>query len=468
MRSRLALPAVFAILFVCPVTAALGSDECRVAVLSHAEAGPSLEMVPVPANEPLLFESGEIITVVLPFGVGMSGDLIRSKDAGGTFRVVCVDGELRVTSLRPDGSEHELPPVSVADLAGYDMRVNVTAGDGSKKAFLIHAYRDVETDDGPVVDMFAGAAPMGPGDYSITTEVSRHERPPSISGEIPLVLTEGLLLAEGEVHDGSPGWFVVDFGAGATVVSREFLPSGASVEDVVAVEHSREGSRILPGSMTGAGGDVGGFLGSANLEKLSLGSVVLSDVPVLVVEGMPDFGDLNVSGILGLDVLGRGGIASLTLGEDDRATLVLGGSGPAGAAANAIEVPFTMAADHIFVQGGIGGVPVSFLFDTGARATILPRSLADAAGLGPGSLPDREFRGLDGAPLPARSVRADDLTLGGVALPALEMYAADLPVLERFGLDEGSGLLGIGFVLTLDRLDVDFARGVLRLWGAAP
>jgi hypothetical protein len=465
MTSRLAVLALC--LLFCSFSQAHSADDCRIAVLREAGDGVVLEMVPISETEPRTFGAGEIITVVLPFGVGMSGDLVRGEDAG-AIEVRCAGGEIRATSYRADGGAHDLPPASVADLARYDLRVNVTSGTGSKQAFLIRAYQDIEVDEGPVIDMFGGALPMGPGDYSITTETSPSERRPSIVGRVPLVVADGFLLAEGRGPDGSVGQFVVDFGAGATVISREFLPEGAAVEELLAIEHSRAGERILPGSMTGAGGDVGGFLGVADIGGFAFGDIALDGVSARVMDSMPIFGDTEIAGILGLDVLGRAAVASLVFHSAETGLLVLSDASAA-AAASPIEIPFTMAADHIFVDGRIGESPVSFLLDTGARSTIIPRVLADAAGLRPGTLPEREFRGLDGAPLPASSVLVEPLSLGPESFPPLEAYAADLPVLDRFGLDEASGLLGIDFVLGFERADVDFAQGVLRLWaGPAP
>jgi len=102
----------------------------------------------------------------------------------------------------------------------------------------------------------------------------------------------------------------------------------------------------------------------------------------------------------------------------------------------------------------IGEHVVSFLLDTGARATLAPSALAEAVGLEDGAGDAREFRGLDGAALPARPVRIDGLSLGGKTLPAVDAYAADIPVLTEYGLDEDTGLLGIDFLPALDPLDI--------------
>lgn len=470
MNSFRAASALIIALLVLAASAAHAS-ECRVIVLREGDDGPVLETVSLIEGTPRTFEPGEIITVVLPFGVGMSGDLVKAEENSGAIRVACEGGAVRTTIAAPGGGERDLPTVALVDAETFDMRVNVTAGGGDKWVFLVRGYSSIEPAAGPVLDMFGGALPMSAGDYSITTEVTRHEELPGLSGEVPLTLQDGLLAAEVGGPDGETGLFVIDFGAGGTVVTRDFLPDGASVEPVLAIEHSTEGEKVLPGGMTGAGGDVGGFAGAARLESLTLGELELNDVSVSVIEEMPEFGTVPIDGIVGIDILGRADVATLEFGPEGAVLLTLedaSGVSGSGGDEGATELPFTIAADHIFIEGGLGDVPVTFLFDTGARSTIVPLSIAEAAALPPGSLPGREFRGLDGNLLPATAVRADELTLAGHEFPPLEMYAAELPVLESFGLDEDSGLLGMDFVLEFARMKIDFEEGVVRLWRVAP
>ena len=463
MHSMLAPATILSLLLL--LTQPAAGEACRVMILRASDHGVVLEPVRLVEGEAHIFAPGEIITVVLPFGIGMSGDLVQAADRTGSIHVVCSDGVIRVSIRGENGETKALPDVSLADATAVDLRVNVTSGDGAKKAFAVRGYSTVEDADGPVVDMFGGAIPMSAGDYSITTEVTPGAAPAVVTGTIPLEVRDGFLLAEGSTPGGGSGLFVVDFGAGTTLVTKDFLPAGTVVEPVLAVEHSAEGERVLPSEMTGAGGDVAGFLGASLLDALVLGDIVLRDYSVRVIGEMPDFGSEPIAGILGLDVLERAGVASVAFGPEGAGVLTLTQAGLSGEVPDgAIELPFNTAAGHIFLDGALGDTPVMFLFDTGARSTIIPTGLADVAGLEAGTLPPREFRGLDGNLLPARSVVADFFTLAGRPFPPLEMYAADLPVLEGLGLDEGSGLLGIDFVLGFSRFDVDFSAGVLRLW----
>jgi hypothetical protein len=462
-RSILILAALLSVLTV----AAASAEDCRVMVLREVDGEVLLEAVPLSAGEARVFEHGEIITVVLPVGVGMSGDLIQASNLENSISVACEDGVIRTSVSTPDGETRALPELALADAAALDLRVNVTPGEGEKRAFLVRGYETVLPAEGPVVDMFGGAIPIGAGEFSITTEVTPAEERPELSGVIPMRVEDGFLLVHGSALGGGAGSFVVDFGAGGTVVTRDFVPERVEIDPLIAFEHSPDGMRVLPGVMTGAGGDVEGFLGAAVLHEFAVGDLTLSHVSVGVIGEMPVWGEEPVVGILGLDVLERAGIASVTLGSDGAGRLELL---PAGVPApdGAIELPFTMAADHIFVEGALGGAAVTFLFDTGARSTIVPLGVAEEAGLAAGSLPDRDFKGLDGGALPARSVRAEGFSLSGVSFDAFDIYAADLPVLEGLGLDEGSGLLGMDFILGFGRVDVDFEERVVRLWREEP
>ena len=451
------------------VNIARAAGDCHVFVLKDSDSGVTLEAVRLSEGVERVFGADEVITVVLPFGIGMSGDLIQPEDRTGTIGVTCEGGVIHTVIKKEGKQPRSLPDVSLADAEELDIRVNVTTGAGEKKAFRVRAFGEVEPSSGPVIDMFGGAVPLSEGSYSITSEVAPTSELPGLSGEIPFVVRDGAMIVEVSIDGGPTAGFVIDFGASGTVVARDILPEGTAIEPVVAVEHSAEGSRELPGGMTGAGGDVGGFAGAAMVNDLKVGKVDVGETSVSVVDRMSVFSDESIAGVLGLDVLGRAGAASMVFYEDG--TGVLGLEYEAQTSCSSVQpfvLPFNVAADHVFIEGALNDVPVTFLFDTGARSTLIPQGIAEAAGLADGSLPEREFRGLDGNPLPARSVRPESITLGAETLPGFDMYAADLPVLERFGLDEGSGLLGIDFVLGFGRVDVDFGGQVIRMWREAP
>ena len=95
------------------------------------------------------------------------------------------------------------------------------------------------------------------------------------------------------------------------------------------------------------------------------------------------------------------------------------------------EVPFYLAAKHIFLDGEVNEVPVSFLFDTGARSSILSASIAEKAGLEEaGDGRKGELRGLDNNPVETLRVTADRLRLGEWLRSDVPFLSADLSILS--------------------------------------
>jgi hypothetical protein len=435
-------------------------------LLKESVAGVEIEMVEISDGEVMTFDGEEIITVMIPLGIGQSGDLVKKEMRSGTFTVRSAGGELHISKKQADGREMSYPVVKIEDLPAYDMRVNVAGGDGLKKAFWIGRYETAEDDDGPVIDMFAGMVPLEDGDYSITLEISASEAGESVSGEIAILYEEGFILAEGALRDGRKGWFIVDFGASGTLLTKEFLPAYVDIEELKGLEYSEKGRREISGVMSGAGGEVTSFLGAAGPGDLIFGDVVFPDVTVSVIESMPDFGSRKIVGILGLDLMKlcdrvafeypRGGPGVLMMGE--RHTI-------AETDAPSAEVPFYLVAKHIFFDGEVNEVPVSFLFDTGARSSILFESIADEARLEEADGEKKgELRGLDDNPVESRTVIADRLRLGEWLRSDVRFLSADLSVFESLGFRQGGGIIGNDFLDDYSLVEVDFGRGVISMW----
>jgi len=133
------------------------------------------------------------------------------------------------------------------------------------------------------------------------------------------------------------------------------------------------------------------------------------------------------------------------------------------AATSAIDVPFRTAANHIFIDGIVDGVKADVLLDTGARESILSQGLAGRADLQLSADVAREFKGLDGHPIPARTATVGEFTLGPAALGERRFYAAPLAVFDAMGLAQSGVLLGNDFLKEFRSVQVDFARDRVRL-----
>lgn len=444
------------------------AETCRLLLLVERGDSVAVETVALPEGEEVAVSRADLITVLLPFGPGQSGDLVQRARRSAETRARCARDTLFVRYRQPDGSFRALPPVPVADLSAYDMRVNITGADGWKAAVRISGYRDLVADAGPVIDMFQGRIPMAPGDFAITTEVSRRAERPRLSGRAPLRYQGGLIFTEVTGAGGRRGLFVVDLGAGATVVAREFLPPGAEIEPIEGVEHSAQGTRRVPGAMHGAGGEVRSLLGSAALVDLRIGEVAAGEVRANVVEALPELGGAPVAGILGLDVLSRASRVRLERDAEDHGTLTFASARPVGqdaARADGIVVPFTLVANHILLAGAVDGVPAALVLDTGARASLLPIAFAQEARLPAGPGEARELRGLDGRALAAEPVWVRELRLGETSVPDVVFYATDLTAVASLGLEPNSGLLGNDFLSRYHALEVDHEAQVVRLEG---
>lgn len=432
--------------------------------------GVALEAAPVPASGELVIERADLVTCVLPFGLGQSGDLVPKSRRPARLVARLDGGSLRVEVTGGDGRARSLPPVAVADLEALDLRVNVTGAGGRQRAFVVRGNSAAEPASGPVLDMFGGKIPLGAGDWSLTVETTARERSATLRGDAPCLWRDGLVFVDVTGPGGRRGRFVVDTAAGATVVARGFLPEGAVIEPIEGLEHSAEGARVVPGVMAGAGGDVSSLLGATELEALALGgggagagAVRVEDVRANVVKSLPELGGGPVDGILGLDVLSRCRLLRLERGVADAGVLSFDPQ-PEKANVGALACPFTMVARHIVLPARLDGTPASLVLDTGARGSLLPAALAARAGLAPApGATERVFRGLDGRPLPARPVRVERLELGGAAAGAAVFFAGDLPALAALGLDGDSGLLGNDLLAAWRRLEVDFVAHEVRL-----
>ncbi|MCK4549751.1 MAG: aspartyl protease family protein [Candidatus Krumholzibacteria bacterium] len=435
-------------------------------VVRESIGGVEIGKVEIADGDVMILDGEDVITVVIPLGAGQSGDLVSRDMRSGEITVRSAGGELHISKKHADGREMAYPVVKVADLHAYDIRVNIAGGDGLKIAFRIDQYEEVEEDDGPVIDMFAGRIPLEDGDYSITLEISAAESAAYVSGETTIIYEKGFLLTEGALSDGRKGWFLVDFGASGTLITKEFLPAYIDIAEVKGLEYSDRGRREIKSVMSGAGGDVTGFLGSASPGNMIFGDVIFSDVSIKVIEAMPDFGSREIVGILGLDLMRlcdriafeypRSGPGIMMMGE--RHSL-------AETDAPQAEVPFYLVAKHIFLDGEVNEVPVSFLFDTGARSSILSDSKAKKARLKDSEDGRKgEVRGLDDNPVETRLVIADRLRLGEWLRSDVPFLAADLSVFESIGLRQGGGIIGNDFLDDYRLVEIDFSRGVISLW----
>lgn len=465
MRTRNVVVSTLVLLLAAALPVAAHAS-AEIYVLRLTSQGLRLDPVAIADGQTLTFTLGlesNVVDLVLPFSPGHSGNLTQREKGPAVLRVTRTGDTLIPRLTKADGTSRNLPEVSLAALQRYAIRVNVTGA--REKAVFVIEDGAARRADGPVVDIFGGKIPIGPHDYAITTVVTEAAPRADVTGTAELFMLggdlEGFLVARSRLANDTQGNFIIDAGATGSVIEKPALPPGVEVRPMTAIEVSDRGTREMPGTMSGAGGEVAGLLGSVTLPELRLGRIVFRDAETAVLERLPDLGGGRISGIIGQNLLRRAEHVSITLPEGPGATGVLTLGGPPADAPEAVELPFTEVHGHMFVSAKLGDRPLTFLLDTGARRSTVPRSCAEALGM---ELSDGEgVRGLDGTAVPTKNGVAPPLGLGAAIIEGLDVVVVDLPVLVQMGLGDSAGVLGMDVLRRFAGFEIDYPAKVLRL-----
>lgn len=403
----------------------------------------------------------EVIDVILPVGPGGSGSVLRGA-------------EPRALRLRRDGDaiafETELgdgrvfghPGQQLSALAGYDIHISVTGGDDRRRAFRIIGNRRAMIDDiAPTVNLFANAVKLAPGDFALFTDTRVDAGRAPLTGSAPLAIDRWMFV-EVSLGDGGRGWFVVDTGAGSTIIARDFLPADTRIDDAGMVQFSSAGREVLRYAPEGATGGVTSVLGQARVD-LSLGTLELRDFGVDVIERLPDSFGRPVVGILGLDAMMFAERLRLTFGESARIEW-LAAAPSATAATDGCVLPFSIVRSHLVVVLPVADAATHLIVDTGAPDSVLDATTADQAGLS-FTATERRAGGLDGGSVYMRGATAS-VAVGDAMHDAVAFLVADLPIFRTLrGDGRRVGLLGGSLVRQYAAIEVDFVRRELRLTG---
>jgi|CXWL01.1.fsa_nt_gi hypothetical protein len=452
------LPFRLLLTFLALLPAVARAEDCRLFLLHRQAAGVALERLDVASGERTRLTMGagsEWITFVLPLSAGKSADLIQAAAGPAELVADCGADGLTVSVRRQNGQPRALPPVRLAELESYDLRVSVRPGVGSGQVFAVRGGTSITPADGPVLDLFGGRIPLAPGDYAVTLEASAASARPAsaaVSGRAPLVFDGEHAFVRGGIDGGVEGWWVVDLAAGRSVVVHSALPAGLGVTPVSSVEYSAQGARQSAGEMQGLGGAARGFLGAAEVPRISVGSLRFAAADVNVVSALPRVGDRPIVGILGLDLLMRAPVVHLDYAAQGE--LSLGAQGSSGGS----RVTFTIADRHVFLAARIGARALSLVLDSGAKVSLLAPETAATLGLVAGSDGAVEIRGLDGAATLAPSARVGELRIDGQTFADVTFHLAPLPALGAWGAESAAGILGNDFLRRFAAIELDFAR----------
>ena len=457
--------------YVVPVlTVGVVSVACQAAgyvfALRKTDAGLTIEKVDLVEGQVQVFmctPQAGYIDIVLPVAPGGSGNVARLADQA-TLIARYADGAVQVTTRLANGKEWKRPPRQLDDLRDCDIRVSVTGHDGTKQAFVIAGYEEVLEDTiGPVIDMFAGAVPLQPGDYVVCTDTYRSRIDSPVYGQAPVEYSE-YLFVRGRLADGTEGEFALDLGAAETVVAKAFVPGDVTIAESSVAQYSPAGKKLLSYEPEGATGKVQTFVGHATLPTLQFGGLKFADASVAVIEDLPTLAGHQVVGILGMDLLRRAEVLSLGLpgaGANTPFVRLARQADPAGG--EAIELPFATVNTHTFIKSEVNGIPVALLFDTGSPDCVLDGPAAQAAGVAIKS--DRpDAGGLDKGAVRVAAATVKKLRLGDRDFADVDVSVSSLPIFANLRVnDQSVGLIGNTLLAKFSRLDLDFGRRVVRL-----
>lgn len=449
-----------------PLQAGQESGSYQAFLVKKSAGGFSVENLQLKEGEVRVIRVGgksDNLDLVLPISPGQSGNLIQAADE---FMMVvrCISREWRLQIRRPNGTTRDLPPVKQTSLNSYTIRVNVTGGDKTRRAFLIRRGESVVPDENaPVQDLFEGQVPLQPGDFAITTDTRVERTDPSVQGQVELRIRNGWLVAQGRVGNGLEVPFVLDTGSEYTQLDKSMLPGNVVIEPTKMKEYSDRGVRELSSSARGAGGEIQSFLGRAMIPKLTFGAFTISDVRAGV------FSDLTLeanspSGVVGQDILQRADVINFKYPrKDGETTRLLLGTEARLNGSGVIRLPFSQIGELIFVRGQINGVGGYFVLDTGARESFLSQQFADTAGVKTTPDSTKKVWGLDNRPIVVRPGTAESVALGNAKFPAVRFQIGNIPVLAQYGADQLVGLLGNSFLRQFTEVEIDYRTREVRL-----
>lgn len=447
------------------IIASAQTKVCSCFLIKETKGNLSIEKAEIENNHVEVFSDPDVITPVFSLGEGLNGDMVQKERRGGMIVAQCKDNLLKIKFKSKDGTEKPLPDMDLSELRQLNIRINVIGGDGNKKAFFIEKYRSIKEDKGPVIDMFGGKLPIKAGDYIITTETKKPVKSNTLTGKAAYKISNGWIVVPVKTGNGAALNFVVDLAATSSVIDKESLPQAVEINKMEMVEYSANGANTKEATMQGATGKVeqGLLAGKALLKQISMGDMKIDDVNISVLNAFPaGLKKAGIAGIIGTDVLMRSGTFSIQSINKENGFLQFGAR--IENAGKGIEIPFTIAGGLLFADGTIGSTPIKFLFDTGARETILSKSFAEEHQLVyPVVNKNKTIAGIDGKPLHVNVVKVPSYTIMGYSFSNKNMILGDIAALSSFGLQNSSAILGMDFFGQFDYLDVDFNEQKLRL-----
>jgi predicted aspartyl protease len=224
------------------------------------------------------------------------------------------------------------------------------------------------------------------------------------------------------------------------------------------IEYADGASTTKQATMQGATGSIDSnvFIGKYKLSNCLLHNLLVDEINTSVLREFPTpLAEMGIEGILGTDVLSRANAITINGLQDKKGGKVVLGSSHK-SSKNELSFPIQRAAGLLFVDGQIDEIPVQLIMDTGARESIITASFAEEHNLELKILSTKkQIAGIDGVPIKATTVQIADLKIGDYSFGAQQMILGELGVLQSFGLQKGSAILGMDFFRRFTEVSFD-------------
>ncbi|MBN8568611.1 MAG: aspartyl protease family protein [Ignavibacteria bacterium] len=451
----------YAILVIFLVLSPLCYSQSSVFLITLENGTPKIEKESIAKDETKVFicggESG-IISLVFPSGAGLSGDFVKLADKK-VMIVRYVNDELIYSLKKDDGTLKQIIAAPVSDLPKNDYRINLVSNN-VKKAFKISSYDLISEDmDSPVMNMFGDKITPKENEFIITTEIKEASQGFLEGGIGKIRFTGNYFLTEVKIGDKLCN-FVVDLAAVNSFIVKKNVPSGIKTDDLIAKQYSADGMQVINSPVSGFGGSIKN-LQTCVLPKVELGSVSLLLNTFYVIDTMFSIKGTEIDGILGMDILQRFEAVTFEIDSTKNVELLLGKCFDKNKH-NAIELPYTIANGHIFVNGKIGSSDVDFIVDTGSPFSFIQSELAKNENI----MGEKSFtvKGADGKEVTTMNAEVPEILLEQNTVLNFKTKIVDSPILSGMGLKNNGGLLGNSFFKNYKQLCIDFKDKKLILY----
>ncbi len=273
-------------------------------------------------------------------------------------------------------------------------------------------------------------------------------------GTTVMEYSDGRFFVMGHVEGSRVGRFLIDLGASNTIIARSALSSSVDMQEL--------DDERLPEIM-GLQGKITDIKARVNLGYFKTGTIRIKNITALVVDSLMKMGDRDVSGILGLDILGRAPCLKILMspGRKPKYELQM-------YACDEIDADSTnydslmIQNDYIIISGAINGRPLSFILDTGIKNSLITPEAARESHVILDSNFIMVYQGLDRLSDTAVAGHVSYALLGNTRVDRVGLFVGKMPIVQGESF-RTEGIIGNDILTRFRQLEIDFTRKRFRL-----